>query len=45
VTGTGILNLYREFLPVTERTPFITLGEGETPLVRSSQISKLVECE
>ena len=43
--GTGILNLYREFLPVTESTPLITLGEGATPLVRSVQLSKLVECE
>ena len=45
MAGTGILNLYREFLPVAEKTPLITLGEGETPLVRSTGVSKLVQCE
>jgi threonine synthase len=45
MSGIGLLNLYREFLPVTENTPLITLGEGETPLIRSTQLSKLVECE
>ena len=29
----GILNEYREFLPVTEKTPIITLYEGNTPLI------------
>ncbi|MBI4236707.1 MAG: threonine synthase [Chloroflexi bacterium] len=33
--GLGVLHRYRELLPVTEATPFITLGEGDTPLVRS----------
>ena len=45
MAGTGILNLYREFLPVAEKTPLITLGEGQTPLVRSTAVSKLVQCE
>ncbi len=29
----GILNEYREFLPITEKTPIITLYEGDTPLI------------
>jgi len=34
----GVLARYREFLPVTDRTPMLTLGEGDTPLVRSSAL-------
>ena len=34
----GVLKRYRRFLPVTDSTPFITLGEGHTPLVRSSNL-------
>ncbi|MDP2327442.1 MAG: threonine synthase [Dehalococcoidia bacterium] len=30
-----ILERYRSLLPVTDRTPMVTLGEGGTPLVRS----------
>jgi threonine synthase len=29
----GIIKAYREFLPVTESTPIITLQEGDTPLI------------
>ena len=29
----GLLRKYREFLPVTDRTPIITLHEGDTPLL------------
>jgi threonine synthase len=32
----GVLARYRELLPVTDQTPMLTLGEGDTPLVRSS---------
>jgi len=34
----GVIERYRAFLPVTDRTPRITLGEGSTPLVRSTRI-------
>jgi threonine synthase len=37
MTG-GIMERYRAHLPITERTPQITLGEGTTPLVRSARI-------
>ncbi len=34
----GVIERYHAFLPVTDRTPRITLGEGSTPLVRSTRI-------
>lgn len=40
----GTLLKYREFLPVTPSTPLITLGEGETPLVRSRKLEKDLNC-
>ncbi len=36
----GVLVKYRDFLPVTTQTPLITLGEGDTPLVRASRLEK-----
>jgi len=35
----GIIEEYREFLPVTEKTPVITLHEGNTPLVRTKNLA------
>ena len=32
---TTLIERYREFLPVTDQTPLLTLGEGGTPLVRA----------
>jgi len=40
----GVLNRYRDFLPVTPATPLITLGEGDTPLVRSRILEKELGC-
>lgn len=34
----GIINGYREFLPVTDDTPVITLNEGNTPLIKALNI-------
>ena len=34
-----LVERYREFLPITERTPIISLGEGFTPLVRIDHIA------
>lgn len=31
----GVLRRYGELLPLTEATPLISLGEGDTPLIRS----------
>ncbi len=36
----GVIEEYRKFLPVTERTPVITLGEGNTPLIRAARLAK-----
>jgi threonine synthase len=33
---------YREFLPITDATPVLTLGEGFTPLVRIDRIGALL---
>lgn len=38
----GVIEAYREFLPVTERTPVVTLLEGNTPLVKSKNLSKVI---
>lgn len=35
----GLLSEYREFLPVNEHTPMLTLHEGNTPLIRLDQLS------
>jgi threonine synthase len=39
---TGIVDKYREFLPVTEATPIVTLLEGETPLIRADRLSAAI---
>ncbi len=41
----GVLYRYRELLPVTEQTPLLTLGEGDTPLVRSPKLEDLLGCK
>jgi len=40
----GVLKRYRDFLPVTTNTPLITLGEGDTPLIRSLSLEKELGC-
>jgi len=35
----GVIEEYREWLPVDDKTPVITLGEGGTPLVHSAWLS------
>lgn len=41
----GVIKRYASLLPVTDRTPFITLGEGNTPLVYLEGISKELEID
>lgn len=38
----GVIEEYREWLPVTPETPVISLGEGGTPLVHSAWLSGIV---
>ncbi|MGD0073200.1 MAG: threonine synthase [Candidatus Binataceae bacterium] len=35
----GLIEHYRRFLPVTDRTPVVTLNEGNTPLIESTVIA------
>ena len=35
----GVLQTYREHLPISPATPMISLGEGDTPLVRSHRMA------
>ena len=42
--GIGVLAKYRQFLPVTEDTPALSLGEGDTPLVKSSRLGPELGC-
>jgi threonine synthase len=41
----GVIEEYRDRLPVTEATPVVTLCEGGTPLVRSEALSVETGCE
>ena len=41
----GVIEEYRDRLPVSEDTPVVTLGEGGTPLVRSERLSAETGCE
>lgn len=36
----GIIEKFRHFLPITDKTPVITLGEGGTPLIRADRLAK-----
>ena len=39
-TWNGLLREYREYLPITDKTPLITLHEGNTPLIKAEKIGK-----
>ncbi len=41
----GVVAEFRDRLPVSERTPVITLLEGGTPLLPASALSRLVGCD
>ena len=41
----GVIERYRDYLPVSDDTPVFTLGEGDTPLVRSRRIGPKVGCD
>lgn len=38
----GVIARWREFLPVTDATPVVSLNEGSTPLIHSPRLSALV---
>ncbi|WP_432077039.1 threonine synthase [Streptomyces wuyuanensis] len=41
----GIIEEYRDRLPVTDTTPVVTLGEGGTPLVFAQSLSEVTGCD
>ena len=36
----GLINRYREYLPVSDTTPVVTLNEGNTPLIKADNLAK-----
>ncbi len=41
----GIIEKYRDYLPVSSSTPVVTLNEGNTPLIHAETLSGLVDAE
>jgi threonine synthase len=41
----GLIEQYRDRLPVTESTPVVTLLEGNTPLVPAPELSHRLDCD
>ena len=41
----GVLERYKKFLPINDSTPIFTLGEGDTPLIKSRNIAKTIGCD
>ncbi len=40
----GVLARYKKYLPVTRQTPRITIGEGDTPLVKCDRLAAKTGC-
>lgn len=38
----GLINKYKQYLPVSEKTPIITLNEGNTPLIKADNLAKKI---
>lgn len=38
----GLINRYREYLPVSDTTPIVTLNEGNTPLIKADNLAKKI---
>jgi threonine synthase len=41
----GVISRFRQYLPITEATPVISLNEGSTPLIHSPHLSARAEAE
>jgi threonine synthase len=39
---TGIITRYKKYLPVSAKTPVVTLSEGDTPLIYAGHLSELL---
>ena len=42
MTYKGVVNNYKQYLPVTNKTPVITLLEGDTPLIPAVKLAKKI---
>lgn len=42
-TRVGVIERYREYMPVTDKTPIISLLEGSTPLIRADRLSAAID--
>ena len=38
----GLIDKYREYLPVNDGTPIVTLNEGNTPLIKADNLAKKI---
>lgn len=38
----GLINKYRQYLPVSDSTPVVTLNEGNTPLIKADNLAKKI---
>ena len=43
--GKGIIETYKQFLPINSKTPVFSLGEGNTPLIKSRNIVDEIGCK
>ena len=41
----GLINTFREYLPVSDATPVVTLNEGNTPLIKADNLAKKIGIE
>ena len=43
----GLIDRYRQYLPVSDTTPVVTLNEGNTPLIKADNLAKKIgiDCE
>ena len=43
----GLINKYRQYLPVSDNTKIVTLNEGNTPLIKADNLAKKIglDCE
>lgn len=41
----GVIEEYRQYLPVSDQTPVVTFYEGNTPLIFAKHLSKLTKCQ
>lgn len=39
----GLIEEYRQYLPVSDKTPVVTLNEGNTPLIKADGISSILD--